>query len=559
MRAILYARVTTAEQREASIEDQLRECEDLCKRERFTIVDRVSDHGLSGSTAARPAYQRVLRAIEHGDADVVVAHELTRLWRNEAERAEQMEVFEFRGRHVVTCDGIDTRQEASELIASFKGWQAKDELKKIATRVHRSHKGNAIAGRSTGGRAYGYRSEAILDPVKRDAYGRPEIVGATRVIEPEAAEIVRRIFTLYADGASPREIASRLNAEGIPSPGAAWRRVTRRKDAKWLASAIHGDSRIGSGILNNELYRGVVIWNRRQMKKRPRTSKRVPTMRPAEEHIVREDLALRIVSDELWQRVKDRQAKQAHELGTRVTGGLRKHKPGAGRPARYLLSGLLKCVECGAGFVLANATRYMCASHTNGGASACAVSLSVPRERAERIIRECVEVELLDPNRLAEMEKTLLAHDPPPVDYSARLAELGGQERNLTTAIKGGGDIPTLLTALKDVQAERAKLQAAGGTRQATKSRKASQEPVERRAKRMLEALAEGGPAARSVMQALFPRSIWLQRDATGRFLWACFADGVGAALFDQEVTEFPLVGNSMVAGVGFEPTTFGL
>ena len=45
-----------------------------------------------------------------------------------------------------------------------------------------------------------------------------------------------------------------------------------------------------------------------------------------------------------------------------------------------------------------------------------------------------------------------------------------------------------------------------------------------------LEALAEGGPAERSVMQALFPRSIWLQRDATGRFLWACFADGVGAA-----------------------------
>ena len=235
MRAILYARVTTSDQREASLDDQLRECEELCKREGFTVVGRESDHGLSGESTDRPGYQRVLRVVENGEADAVVAHELSRLWRSPAEQALQVEQFEFRGRHVVTCDGADTRRDGFEFLFAVKGAQSKTETKRIATRVHRTHKGLVLAGKSTGGRTYGYKSQPIYDSTRKDAYGRPEIVGAIRVIEPEAAEIVRRIFTMYADGMSPRRIAAQLNAEGVPSPGATWRRKTRRTDAKWVA------------------------------------------------------------------------------------------------------------------------------------------------------------------------------------------------------------------------------------------------------------------------------------------------------------------------------------
>jgi site-specific DNA recombinase len=212
---------------------------------------------MSGESAERPGYQRVLRAVERGEADVVVAHELSRLWRSQAEQYTQVEQFEFRGRHVVTCDGADTRRDGFEFLFAVKGAQAKTETKRIATRVHRSHKGNALSGRSTGGRTYGYKSDPIYDAARKDPYGRPEIIGATRVIDPAAADIVRRIFTMYADGVSPRGIAARLNAEGITSPGAAWRRKTRRTDAKWLASAIHGDPKRDSGILNNPLYNGL--------------------------------------------------------------------------------------------------------------------------------------------------------------------------------------------------------------------------------------------------------------------------------------------------------------
>jgi site-specific DNA recombinase len=112
-------------------------------------------------------------------------------------------------------------------------------------------KGSRSRGR---GRTYGYRSEPILDEARRDAYGRPLVIGATRVIDPEAAKIVVPIFEWYADGTSPRKIAERLNAEGVPSPGAAWQRKTRRTDAKWLSSAIHGDPKRNSGILNCTTY-----------------------------------------------------------------------------------------------------------------------------------------------------------------------------------------------------------------------------------------------------------------------------------------------------------------
>jgi len=259
---------------------------------------------------------------------------------------------------------------------------------------------------------------------------------------------------------------------------------------------------------------------------------------------------------------KTRQAKQAHELGTRVIGGLRKHKPGAGRPARYLLSGLLKCSECHAGFVLSNGTRYQCASHVNGGDGACKVSISVTRERAERLIKNGVRTSLFHPDILAQMEKLYSGAQAPAVDCSARLATLDQQERNLTAAIKDGGDIPALLAALKDVKTDRVKLSAAQDAIRARPVPR-SAESLERRIERLLQQLDSGDEAARAVMQQVFPDGIWLQPSPCGKYLIAILdADGLGLLLYDgwrEEALEAFRVGNSMVAGAGFEPATFGL
>jgi len=134
----------------------------------------------------------------------------------------------------------------------------------IAYRTRRGLEGRARNGKPTGGRAYGYIAA-------RDA------ASGEREIHSEQAETVRRIFTWYADGKSPRWIAAKLNEEGVPSPGSIWNRTSTRLNAKrtrgWVSTAIHGDRERGTGILNNPLYIGQLRWNRSTWKRSAADSK----------------------------------------------------------------------------------------------------------------------------------------------------------------------------------------------------------------------------------------------------------------------------------------------
>ena len=128
---------------------------------------------------------------------------------------------------------------------------------------------------------------------------------------------------MYADGMSPRSVAEQLNAEGIPSPGSTWNRKNRRKSG-WSMTAIAGDRRRGVGILNNELYRGCVIWNRfRWVRSAADSSKRKCVPNPDSEWIVHDDPRLKIsVRSALWDRAKARQRAQSDSIGDRIQAGL---------------------------------------------------------------------------------------------------------------------------------------------------------------------------------------------------------------------------------------------
>ena len=95
-----------------------------------------------------------------------------------------------------------------------------------------------------------------------------------------------------------------------------------------MASAIHGDPKRGTGILNNELYVGRMVWNRSKWTKDPDTGKRRQKLRPRGEWVVQEVPDKRIVSDELWARVKDRQAAQSRGVGAKVRASLRRRPSG---------------------------------------------------------------------------------------------------------------------------------------------------------------------------------------------------------------------------------------
>jgi hypothetical protein len=178
-----------------------------------------------------------------------------------------------------------------------------------------------------------------------------EVTTGDRQIETAEADTVRRIFQDFSSGLSPKHIAKALNREGVQGPCG----------GRWSPSTIYGNAKRGTGILNNELYVGRLVWNRLRYVKNPDTGKRVSRLNEASQWITTEVPHLRIISDEVWSAAKDRQVATRHAIAK--TGQL-----GAANRPRYLFSGLTKCGVCGAGFILGSAHRLTCF----GASRACA-------------------------------------------------------------------------------------------------------------------------------------------------------------------------------------------
>ena len=137
----------------------------------------------------------------------------------------------------------------------------------------------------------------------------------------------------------------------------------------WGDTTIRGHACRGNGVVNNELYAGVLVWNRQRFIKDPNTGKRVSRPNPEAKWIRTEVPELRIVDDELWQRVKLRQAELAKQFeattkGVRVARAERLNR--LRRPA-FLLSGLLVCGCCGTRYGIVVNDRYGCLGHFRKG------------------------------------------------------------------------------------------------------------------------------------------------------------------------------------------------
>jgi site-specific DNA recombinase len=444
IKAALYARYSTDRQRDASIDDQFRECDRVARTAGFDVVGRFEDKGMSGGTADRPGYQALLSATRRREFSVIVVEDISRLWRNRAEFGPRSAEFEDFGVHCITAVGDDTRRDGWGLVIQIKQAVAEHARREASYRTRRGLEGRAIKGESAGGRAYGYR------PASQSTTGQVEI------IETEAA-VVRRIFELYAGGISSRAIAERLNCGNIPSPGATWRRTNTGENAKrrgkWVSSAIHGDPKRGYGILNNERYLGRLNWGRLQWKRSAANSKkRVAVIADPALMVRREDPRLRIIPDKLWERVKLRQSAQA----SRSTSA---NASTAGRPATSLLSGLLACGECGSRFIARNQRSYQCASRVYGGHSACSNEIVVPRERAEAAIVNYLAVDLLSPEAIEiakrEYQAVVLEEAKRKHQDSAELDALHAEEVLLRKMLRARTLSPDVAQAALDALANK--------------------------------------------------------------------------------------------------------
>ncbi len=541
--AAIYSRFSTEKQRDASIDDQVRECERAATAAGLTVVARYEDRGISGGTHSRPGYQALLAGARRHDFDVIVCEDISRLWRNRAEFGPRSAELEDLGVHCLTCVGDDTRRDGWGLVVQIKQAMGEHARREASYRTRRGLEGRALAGQSTGGRAYGYIA------VRDSGTGQIEV-------DPATAPTVRRIFELYASGVSPKNIAVLLNAEGVPSPGAVWNRTERRRDGQWLASTIHGDVNRGTGMLNNLRYIGVITWGRSEWRRSAADSKQ-RSMRMSAQGIATERTQerLRNVPQHIWDAVKARQQRHRVGVGALIRGGLRKKGGGAGRPPKYALSGLLlSCGVCGAAFTLQNRTSYCCATFWNGGK--CSNTLKLSKALAEGVLLAGIQDDLTDPATVDEVERRAHAvlrerRGARPVP-AARLKELQDQVTNLTDAIASGllRASPALGERLQAAEQELARLQAQARAKPATMIPDVRGRWLTMVAK-LNEVLMRGDPErARDELRGLLGERIKLEPDASGRLLWADYSFGLIPLEESAEI---------MVAGAGFEPATFGL
>ena len=297
MQVALYARYSTDMQDSTSIDGQFRNCESIAAQNNFEIVKRYQDAAYSGTDEHRPGYMDLLKAAENKEFDGIIVDETSRLTRNPWELPRIMEDLKFRGQFLMS-KSFDSRHETAQLMAGIYSGIDHLELQKIKQRTHRGLRERHMGGFSAGGKTFGYTSK----PVDSDDPDSKWL----KIIDPEQAEWVRWIFENYANGMGAKALAAELNRKGVPSPGAKWNRTEKRTDGKWQHTAILGCAKRGSGILRNELYIGNVIWNKSEWIKKPGSSTRTYRMRPREDWIIEDHPNLRIVSQDLWNKVKRR-------------------------------------------------------------------------------------------------------------------------------------------------------------------------------------------------------------------------------------------------------------
>lgn len=445
-RAVIYARYSTSKQQAISIDDQIA----LCRREverrdpTAVVVELYKDFGKSASsTVGRDEFNKMLRDAEQGKFDVLYIESLDRFARTLADTACFCRDLESYGVKIVALhDG-----EISTMMIAMKGAMNEELIRVIASKVHRHHEGRAREGKILGLLPYGYR------PVK----GKP----GQREIDPEQAVIVRRIFEQYAAGTSPRGIAEALNNEGIPSSGAGRNRHGMKLPGLWTHTVLVN----GNGFLNNRTYIGEITWNRKQnFKKRSGGVGRRD--RDPSEWIVTKAPELRIISPALWdatRRVRGQRAAARNNTG---------HQKVVPRMSG-LLSGLLRCSECGGDMRVATGqsgtrTRRIACSSAAKSAQLCEHRRSYDLNKVELESIEFVKGIFARPDRIQQFvnlyqQKSAAKRKQYTQERSGierRRNEIETSIRRLMRALESGGmpeDI--LFPKLRELEAERVGLE----------------------------------------------------------------------------------------------------
>ena len=319
--AFLYERLSRDDNLEGesySIGNQKKLLAKVAKEKGYTNLVHFLDDGISGVTMDRPGFVEMIRQLEQGKAAAVFVKDLSRLGRNYIEVGRLTEEFfpNHDIRLVAVSDNIDTAEGENELAPIrnlFNEWYARDISKK--RRISNKIKGNA--GEPMGQPPYGY----IKDPNDPKHW----------IVDDEAAQVVRRVYSMTLEGFGTEQIAAQLEKDDILTPRAYWltkgiKRPGKGKQqppTKWNSSTI-------TKILSLQEYCGDIL-NFKTYSKSYKNKKRIDNDR--ENWVVFQDVHEAIIERAVYEQVQQKRGK------------IRKRRTNNGE--HNMFSGLLVCADCG--------------------------------------------------------------------------------------------------------------------------------------------------------------------------------------------------------------------
>ena len=290
----------------------------VAKEKGYTNLVHFLDDGISGVTMDRPGFVEMIRQLEQGKAAAVFVKDLSRLGRNYIEVGRLTEEFfpDHDIRLVAVSDNIDTAEGENELAPIrnlFNEWYARDISKK--RRISNKIKGNA--GEPMGQPPYGY----IKDPNDPKHW----------IVDDEAAQVVRRVYSMTLEGFGTEQIAAQLEKDDVLTPRAYWltkgiKRPGKGKQqppTKWNSSTI-------TKILSLQEYCGDIL-NFKTYSKSYKNKKRIDNDR--ENWVVFQDVHEAIIERAVYEQVQQKRGK------------IRKRRTNNGE--HNMFSGLLVCADCG--------------------------------------------------------------------------------------------------------------------------------------------------------------------------------------------------------------------
>lgn len=340
-----------------------------CEERGWKVYNIYVDDGFTGTNFERPGFQRMIEDIKEGYIGIVLTKDLSRLGRNYVMTGQYTDFFfpEHGVRYVAVNDSYDSARDDND-IAPFKNILNEMYAKDISKKVRSVRQTSAKQGKFMGSKPpFGYVKSSENKHLL--------------VIDPPAAETVKRLFREFAGGDSGRNIATKLNAEGIDTPAEYYFKQTGKRATRGDSGQQWGSATILQ-LLRNQVYIGDMVQCKRRVLSF-KTKKRLAT--DPEDWIIIENTHEAIIDRMTWGSVQRRldiaRTRPNHAIKVNSTDEVN------------IFAGIIRCAECGAAMAFNRKVEksgvvrrlYRCSRYANSGSKSCSMH-AIDADTLESII-----------------------------------------------------------------------------------------------------------------------------------------------------------------------------